>query len=197
MKWLRLPPVFVAPFAIAVVALASAAAAQQPENNDRAYWLIGQWSCESLGHSHGTWTFSRTDSGISLQQSFKTPDNLSGQIAEDYHFEPRAKRWVWTSTQNGPGSLAVARATPWTGEQWIFEGTNSKTPLPAPGSDVPPQTNVRALRMVFTALGDGAFRRDFERIENGTWVTSNLSTCKRLISPTAFGRVATGFAWRR
>jgi len=165
---------------ILTVASLAPASAQSVQTEDRATQLLGTWSCESIRHSLGTWTFTRNaDGSLSMKNLFRTEDGLSGEFDDVYRLDSNSGQWEWTSLQpTRPGFRESGTAAPWTADKWIFEG---QLTLVAPEDSVnffP--TVTRRLRMVYTTLGDLAFRREFEYRREGRWVTDSASTCKRL-----------------
>ena len=84
-------------------------------------------------------------------------------IHERLRYDPAKKQWS-AHVQNG---AFIGVATSWTKHKWIFAGTSS-----AHGRTVP-------TRMVYTNLGDLAFRRDFQAIVQRHWRSVGGETCKR------------------
>ncbi len=136
----------------------------------RAYALIGMWSCESVAHSTGTVTFTRNDDGsIAMKNVFKTAIGTPGEFQESYNFDPAKKMWNWTSTYvTDPEITEVGTAPEWLGDTWVFDGSFN-----APKAQTPE-------RMVYTLLGDTAFKREFEVKNNdGNWTDTSAETCTR------------------
>jgi hypothetical protein len=171
---------------LTLLAGATAPLAAQP---DRAYTLIGTWSCTS-SESTGTITYLRdADGSISMKNVFALTNATwaRGEFDEQYRFDPATAVWTWTAEQPQLAAFQErGTAGPWTTQSWIFDGT-----LRVAGSRTldsiaaPTQTTTQAVRMVYTSLGDNAFRRDFEFYQKGLWAIRSSGTCKRV--PTGGG----------
>ena len=170
---------------LVVAGLAPASAQQSNSASDRAFALLGTWSCESFIHSHGTWTYLRAPDGkISMRNRFKTATGLSREFDESYSLDPVSGRWTWTGTQpDRPGFVETGISGPWTAETWNFQGRTDIVTLAPAGSIQPPNHFTQQLRMVYTTLSPDAFRRELEVLQNGRWVSTNGSTCKRTNEP--------------
>jgi hypothetical protein len=155
--------------------------AQPAQTTDRAYGLIGTWSCESFAHSRGTMTFTRNaDGSISMKNLFTTIDGRSGAFDEQYRFDPAMARWSWTAAIPGVATFEErGSAGEWTADEWTFDGVVRTSSPASPDSIAGPKLSSQALRMTYTDLGGAAFRRGFEVFRNGTWVPASTSTCKR------------------
>lgn len=116
-----------------------------------------------------------------MVNKFQTSGGLSGEFDEEYRRDPATAQWAWTGTEpNLPTFQEEATAGLWTGEQWVFEGRLSLVSTPPPGSIASARTFTKDIRMVYTALGSAAFRREFEDYRDGNWVTTSASTCTRV-----------------
>lgn len=165
---------------LALLAGATAPLAAQP---DRAYSLIGTWSCTSTG-STGTMTYVRNaDGSISMKNVFASASATwaRGAFDEQYRFDPATAVWTWTAAlPNRADFEESGTAGPWTTQRWIFDGT-----LRVAGSRTldsilePAPTTTQAVRMVYTSLADNVFQRDFEFYQKGLWVIRSSGTCKR------------------
>jgi hypothetical protein len=166
---------------LALLAGATAPLAAQP---DRAYSLIGTWSCTSSA-STGTMTYVRNaDGSISMKNVFELASQPAarGEFDETYRFDPAAAVWTWTADQPQLAAFHErGTAGPWTTQTWIFDGTatmaGSRT-LDSIAEPAPATT--QAVRMVYAGLGDNVFRRDFEFYQKGLWVIRSSGTCKRV-----------------
>jgi hypothetical protein len=171
--------------ALLTLAVAGPAAAQQTTaDGDRAYRLVGTWSCETAQHSISTTTYTRNDDGsVSMKNLFTTDNGLSGEFNETYRYDTRSNRWTWNSVQaRVPNFKERGTAGPWTAEKWTFGGEiDQMEPIPT-GSILPPRMITVPLRMVYTDLTDSTFRRDFETVLNDRWTPFSESTCKRVVS---------------
>jgi len=137
-------------------------AAAAPES-DRAYRLTGSWACETLGGLPATHAYTRQGDGTIKLRNVLTIAKRDYGIDETYRFD-RTKN-VWTTTTGSDAYVGVAPK--WVGDKWVFEGT-----MPDGNRRIPVQ-------MVYSMLGDGAFRRDFVKVENGTSKTFAAETCHR------------------
>lgn len=171
-------------FMLALALGAPAAAQTPPQNADRAFNLVGTWSCESMAHSIGTMTFTQNPNGsLSMRNVFHFPNGTPVEIDETYHFDAAANVWNWSLSQpTGPEFRQDGTAPPWTAEQWVFAGSTFAVAIPPNGSIEPPRTSKEDLQMVYTALGATALRREFERNRDGRWVTFSASTCTKRAS---------------
>src|SRR5476651_2580150 len=169
-------------FIFALALGATAAAQTAPQNADRAYTLVGTWSCESMAHSVGTMTFTQNpDGSLSMKNMFQFPNGTPAEIDETYHFDAAANVWKWSLSQpSGPEFRQDGTAPPWTAEKWLFSGSVFQVAVPPPGSIQPPRTSKQPLRMIYTDLNATALRREFEVVRAGRWVTYSGSTCKKL-----------------
>jgi hypothetical protein len=168
-------------FSMMVALAVSAPAAAQQSAADAAYGLVGTWSCQSFAHSNGTWTITRdADNQISLKNHFVTEDGLQGEFDELYSVDPASGHWSVSATEPGrPGFLETMTAGPWNGDIWNFEGNLDQTLTPPAGAIQEARHFDQAIRMVYTRLAPGVFRREMETLRNGQWVSTSASTCKR------------------
>ena len=98
-----------------------------------------------------------------MRNLFRFPNGTPAEIDETYRFDAAANIWNWALPQP-------------TGPEFRQEA------VPPNGSIRPPRASKRDLRMVYTTLSATALRREFERNNNGRWVTFSGSTCKKLAS---------------
>ena len=159
--------------------MVGAAGAQSVPNADRATELLGTWSCESIAHSMGNWVFKRNgDGSLTMKNNFKTEDGLTGEFDERYRVDSTTGQWTWSSLQPSlPGFQESGKADPWTADKWVFEGNMSLAGTSNSINYSP--TRIQDLRMIYSALGNDAFRREFEVRRDGRWVTFSASTCVR------------------
>lgn len=109
-----------------------------------------------------------------------------GEFDEQYRLDPATGVWTWTAEQPSmPAFHERGTAGPWTTQTWIFDGTLSIVPSSRSLDSLaePAPTTKEGVRMVYTSLGDDAFRREFERYQNGAWITRSATTCKRVSTP--------------
>lgn len=165
---------------LTLLAGATAPLAAQP---DRAYSLIGTWSCSSSG-STGTITYVRNaDGSISMKNVFVLANTgAHGEFDEQYRFDPATAVWTWTAEQPSMAAFQErGTAGPWTAQNWIFDGSLKLVPASRTFDSLsePTPMTEQAVRMVYTSLGGDVFRRDFESYQNGLWVVRSSGTCKR------------------
>jgi hypothetical protein len=169
-------------FAVLFALIASPALAQETQqNSDRAYWLIGTWSCHSMYNSVGTWTFVRNDdTTFSLDNVFHPEGGRRGEFLERYHFDSSAGVWRWTATRQHETTVQEdGMAAPWTGTDWIFL---AHIPL---GSSLLSDSIQHAgsaseqTRVVYTMLDETHFQRKLERMVSGKWGLVSGTICKR------------------
>jgi hypothetical protein len=165
---------------LTLLAGTTAPLAAQP---DRAYSLIGTWSCSSSG-STGTITYVRNaDGSISMKNVFVLASAgwARGEFDEQYRFDPATAVWTWTAEQPQLATFGErGTAGPWTAQTWIFDGTLRLASTRTLDSVLEPApTTTQAVRMVYTSLGDNVFQRDFEFYQKGLWVIRSSGTCKR------------------
>jgi hypothetical protein len=63
----------------------------------------------------------------------------------------------------------VATAPSWSTETWTFTGTETDGAVK------------ESVRLVYTSLGVGAYRSDYQSLRNGGWQTFSGATCKRIV----------------
>lgn len=164
----------------ALIAVSTAPACAQ-QSSDRAYWLVGTWSCRSMYNSVGTWTFVRNDDGsISISNVFHPEGDQRGQFLELYRFDPKAGVWRWSATRMHETTVReYGIAAPWTGTDWIFDAHLPLDSSKLADSIQRPRTASQETRIVFTMLDDATFQRKIESIVSGKWVLMTGSICKR------------------
>jgi hypothetical protein len=147
---------------------ASASPAPTPVPVDRALSLLGDpWACETDHHAALVSAFSAPS-----EDRIDVRTTLAGGLAGNRHID---EAFVWdpvaaTWHANVAGGAFVGSAPRWSGEVWIFTGTAATGGHTYNG------------RMVFTALGPNAFRRDFELERDGRRQIYSLETCSRDLS---------------
>jgi hypothetical protein len=87
----------------------------------------------------------------------------SARLVEHYFFDVITVKWNATVA----GDAFTGSAYPWSSSVWTFTGTSRVRDVRYPG------------QMLFTYLGENAFRRDFELESHGHWVIYSLETCSR------------------
>lgn len=160
-----------------------APAAGARASDDRVYSLVGHWACESALHSMGVMAFTReTDRTISMRNKFTAADGTRGEYDESYSVDPATGHWSWSG---GPAHNTAMRqdgsAPPWTtDDRWVIEGHVVMTEPQASTSIVPSKRSTIPMRMVYTQLADGVFRRDVEVPNDaGRWISTSVTTCKK------------------
>jgi hypothetical protein len=165
--------------AVLIALIAVPARAQQ--SSDRAYWLVGTWSCRSMYNSVGTWTFVRNDDGsISLSNVFHPEGGERGNFLETYRFDSAAGVWRWSATRMHETTVReYGIAAPWTGADWIYDAHIPLDSSMLSGSIGQPRTRSEQVRIVYTMLDDATFQRKLESMVSGKWTLTNGSICKR------------------
>ena len=137
-------------------------ALEAPRRNDHAYALVGgPWSCESVNGEPSIQRYVLgADGSITLHDDVRVAKR-SYDIVETYRFDPA--RGLWDTTVRGGGYAGAAM--PWSGEKWVFNGIETE------------RGRRSKVRMVYTQLGDQAYRRDFQLSISGETFVSE--TCKR------------------
>jgi hypothetical protein len=155
-----------------VVATSTTPAASLSTPSDRAYDLIGTWTCVTAAHASATMTFTReSDGSISMRNVFTTPGG-AGEFDEVYRLVPGGY-WSWIATQPDRADFKeAATANPWAAEKWFFDGTVTERPHRH-------DTDTHRIRMIYTRLSDASFEREFELYDSDVWKTTSSSICKR------------------
>jgi len=139
------------------------AAKAQRQGPDRAYNLThGVWECKTFGGADATHTYTREADGAIKLHNVLSIANHDYAIDELYRFD-RAKE-AWTTKTSGDAYAGVAGR--WLADTWVFNGD-----MPVAGHRVPVQ-------MIYSRLGDRAFRRDFVRVQDGARATFAAETCQ-------------------
>ena len=121
------------------------------------------WACETVGGATSTHAYVRNADGtITLHNDIRIGAQTY-PIVETYRFDREHARWV-TAVQRGG---YYGTAPEWLGQKWIFDGVESANGHKSP------------VRMVYTKLGDQAFRRDFQLLDSGGTRTLESETCQR------------------
>ncbi len=134
-----------------------------PVSGDRAYALIGAWSCRTFGGASATHTFARRDDATLLLHNVLHISDRDYDIDETYRFDRSNK--MWSNVTQGGAYVGTARQ--WLGSTWVFDGSVAER-----GRRVP-------VKMTYAILSKRAFRRRFNRLRNGGWVTYAAETCQR------------------
>jgi hypothetical protein len=128
--------------------------------SDRVLWLIGSWECQSFANWPERQVYGYEDNRIVLRNLLHSPvGNFT--IVQRFRFDFTSHRWA-TYVDGGDFS---AHGPPWTGDRWILGGVWRGISGSA--------------RLVYLALGDNVFRRDFQVFKAGRWLTSSGDTCVR------------------
>ena len=129
---------------------------------DRAYDLTqGIWDCKTFGGAAATHTYTRKADGTIELHNVLSIAKHAYTIDETYRFDRATERWTAATS----GGAYAGSATRWLGDTWVFEGD-----MPLGGHRVPVQ-------MIYSRLGDRAFRRDFVRVQDGAPATFAAETC--------------------
>jgi len=134
-----------------------------PLSGDRAYALVGAWSCRTFGGASATHTFARRNDATLLLHNVLRISDRNYDIDETYRFD--RSNQTWSNVTQGGAYVGTARR--WLGSTWVFDGSVAER-----GRRVP-------VKMTYAILSKRAFRRRFNRLQNGAWVTYAAETCKR------------------
>ena len=158
---------------VTIAVLVVAPAAAQPVSADRAYGLVGAWSCQTAAGSNATLTFARESDGtISMRNVFEN-GGASGEFDELYRFVTAPQYWSWTATLKGrPDFKEAATAGPWTAQKWFFDGTVTQRPHSG-------DTDTHRIRIVYTWISGSTFQREFELYDGNVWKTTSSALCKK------------------
>jgi hypothetical protein len=159
---------------VIAVAVATASSRAQSPPIDRAYALVGVWTCQTSAASSATMTFARqSDGSIAMRNVFSADGGASGEFDEVYRLVTPAQYWSWVATLQGrPDFKEAATAGMWTAQKWFFDGTVTQRPHPH-------DTETHRIRMIYTWISDTSFEREFEIYENGIWRMTSSSVCRR------------------
>ena len=132
---------------------------------DNAYELVGGvWSCKTFAGNPLQHTFRRDEDAVSLIAETTVEFNgRTGKMNEVYRFHRDHRNWE-VSLVDGK---FIARAAPWLGSKWTFEGNDSEN-----GAET-------RVRIVYTSPNVASYRREFERFVGGTWQTYAGEQCSR------------------
>jgi hypothetical protein len=158
--------------------LAKPALAQTP---DRAFHLLGTWTCKEISQSTSRWTFTRKgDNAIALHNEFRSASGETATFDETYRQNPKTGQWTWQAT-NGSAIYERGTAGPWNSRTWTFAGTIDVMR----GQKSKPRAVKYArfgVRMIYTDLGNDALQREFQSLRgrNRTWTSYSIGTCRRV-----------------
>jgi len=130
---------------------------------DRAFSLIGAWSCRTFGGASATHTFVRQNDATLLLHNVLRLGERDYDIDETYRFNHANERW--SNVTEGGAYVGTARR--WLGSTWVFDGSVADR-----GRRLP-------VTMTYARLSSRAFRRRFNRLQHGVWVTYAAETCQR------------------
>jgi hypothetical protein len=126
----------------------------------------GVWKCETLANSTATSVYKLESAGKIVEHTkLVLPKRAPVELDATFVYDPARHLWN-LSMQNG---AYVATAPSWSTDTWTFTGTEANGGLK------------EAIRLVYTSLGDGAYRVDFQTRHQGSWQTFSGATCKRSI----------------
>jgi hypothetical protein len=160
--------------------VATPALAQTPQTSDRAYHLVGKWSCEDINHTLNDWTIvRRPDGSLTLRNVYHPIGGGVGRFDETYRFDAKIGRWTWHS-HDGSSFAESGTAGRWISRTWTFEGVADALARSRKSSAL-----IRRkipVRMVYTDLGNDALQREFllKQPRDGSWASTSLGTCKRI-----------------
>jgi hypothetical protein len=155
-------------------------AADTPEAaGDRAYWLVGNWHCETRAGSRTTQTYSKVSNepAINMTNVVRLPNNLYAVLRERYEFDSASNNWALDVPRNALWGAMHATAQPWLGKEWVFSGTGA---LPRPSGYL---SSEQPLRMIYTQLGVDSFHRAHQERVDADWRTYSEETCRRDSTP--------------
>ncbi len=126
----------------------------------------GVWNCETLANSTATSVY-KLESPSKMIERTKLVLQKRPPVELDTTFVYDSAHGLWHLTmQNG---AYVATAPSWSTDTWMFTGTETNGDLK------------EAIRLVYTSLGNGAYRVDYQTRREGRWQTFSGATCKRSI----------------
>jgi hypothetical protein len=142
---------------------------------DRAYWLVGNWHCQSRAGSKAARTYSKVlnDGSINMTNTVRLPSDFYVIIRERYQYDPKSDSWTVDSPRSPIWGAMHATADPWLGKDWVFLG---KSELPGPYNRL---TSEQPVRMVYTFLDDNSFHRNHQQKIAQLWQTYSEETCTR------------------
>jgi hypothetical protein len=150
--------------------------------HDRAFDLIGTWSCETQQGSIGTHVYARNpDGAIALVNDFRTTSGRHIVVEETFRFDAAAGRWTVTTAPDSWFGAESLSAPPWSGKEWVLDGTENTeraaSPLVARGTS--------RIRVVYTFPAADRMERLFELpgAAAGTWDAFSTETCARTALP--------------
>ena len=145
---------------------------------DRAYWLVGEWRCESYVGSQAKRTYARdSDGSINMTNNVLLPSRRYVIMRERYEYDSTTSNWTVDSPQNAVWGPMHASAGPWLDKQWVFLGIGA---LPGPRGHLTPDWPIR---MIYTKLGDNAFRQEHQIKVGQAWETYSAGVCTRNSKP--------------
>ena len=151
------------PTARVALAVPEKATILAPATRDRAYTLVGLWSCKTFGGLTATHAFAQPTTGTLLLHNVLRINDRDYVIDEAYRYNAATGSWS-NVTQGG---AYVGTAGRWLGATWVFDGTIADRQAHVP------------VKMTYVTLGRGAFLRRFERRTGAGWVTYAAETCQR------------------
>ncbi len=150
------------PSATARIALGERHLSPKTPTRDRALSLPGVWDCAESSGAPSRLTFARSGDVLHVHSEVVIARKLFA-VTETYTYDAGNARWHTTTQDDAYSGVAPK----WIGDTWTFQGTV-------------PQGNTRVpVRMRYVALGSNAFRREYQRSENGVWTTFHSETCHR------------------
>jgi hypothetical protein len=155
----------------------TAATPQAPA--DKAYWLVGNWHCESRAGSLAARTYSKPANAdaINMTNTVRLPSKFYVIMREHYVFDAASEAWTVDSPGNAVWGPMHATADRWLGNEWNFVGRGA---LPGPRGQLLPEQQIR---MVYTGLDDDTFRRAHQTKIDQLWTNYSEEVCTRDRSP--------------
>lgn len=145
---------------------------------DRAYDLVGTWSCETQQGSIGTHVYTRNpDGSMALRNDFRTTSGRHIVVEETFRFDAGSGKWTVTTAPDAWFGAENVSAPPWTGKEWALEGTQNTEHAASP---LVARTTGR-IRIVYSFPQAGKMERLFQLpgVSGATWETYSDETCAR------------------
>ena len=157
---------------LALILLAAETPTATP--TDRAYLLVGNWHCETYAGSKATRTYTKVanEPAINSTNTVRLPNGFYVVMREHYVYDVATGSWAVDSPESALWGAMHASAEPWSEKQWIFTGIGA-----LPGSKG--RMLSQPIRMIYTALGENAFRRSHQIKGEQLWRNYSEEVCTR------------------
>lgn len=143
---------------------------------DRAYDLVGTWSCESRYGSIGAHVYVRnSDGSMTMRNEFRLSSGQPVTVEETYRYDARRAGWTISTPPDSWFGAINASAPPWSGKDWTFEGTRSTERAASPHI-------VRLtgpVRLTYRFPQRDRLERHFQVQTDGIWEPYSDETCAR------------------